>query len=115
MATKQKKVSYPEKFTASSIAQYIAEKNDLKIKQSKEIIEDYLDVLQAGAMKGERVPLGKIGKIHIRVKPASKARKGRNPLTGEEITIPAKKATKVPKFSFTKAFKEQALKAKIKK
>ena len=65
MATKQKKITYPEKFTASGIAQYIAVKNDIKVKQAKEIIEDFLDALQAGVMNGERVPLGKIGKIYI--------------------------------------------------
>jgi hypothetical protein len=30
------------------------------------------------------------------------------------MTIPAKKATKVPKFTFAKGFKEEVLKAKIK-
>ena len=66
-------------------------------------------------MRGERVPLGKIGKMFIRVRPASAARKGRNPLTGQEITIPAKPATKVPRLTFSKTFKEAALKAKVKK
>ncbi len=39
----------------------------------------------------------------------------RNPATGEEIMIPAKPATKVPRFTFSKVFKEAALKAKVKK
>ena len=110
----QVKVKYPEKFSASSIIQYVAEKNNLSKKQAKEIIEDLYDVVNEGAMNGNRVPMGSFGKLYIRVKPATKARTGRNPITGEEITIPAKKATKVPKFVFSKAYKENALKAKIK-
>lgn len=107
-------VAIPDKFTANSMAQYMAEKHELSKKQAKDILEDLYDLINAGVLKGERVPVGKIGKVFVRVKPASKARKGRNPLTGEEITIKAKKATKVPKFTFTKDFKEQSLKAKIK-
>lgn len=109
------KVKYPEKFTANSMIAYISEKHDLSKKTAKEIVEDLFDVIETGVLKGERVPLGKIGKVFVKVKPATKARMGRNPMTGEEIKIAAKKATKVPKFSFTKNFKENSLKAKIKK
>lgn len=112
---KNTKVKYPEKYTANNIAAYIAEKHDLSKKEAKELIESLYDVINAGVMKGERIPVGKFGKILVRVRPATKARMGRNPMTGEEIKIAAKKATKVPKFSFTKSFKEDVLKAKIKK
>lgn len=108
------KVKYPVKCTASAIIQYVAEKNNISKKQAKEIIEDLYDVVNAGALNGERVPVGAFGKLYIRVKPATKARIGRNPITGEEIKIPPKKATKVPKFVFSKAFKEASLKAKTK-
>ena len=68
-----------------------------------------------GVMRGERVAIGKMGKMFIRVRPARAARMGRNPLNGQEIKIPAKPATKVPRFTFSKTFKELALKAKVKK
>lgn len=113
-AAKSSAVKVPEKFTATSMSSYIAEKHSLSNKQAKEILEDLFGLINAGVLKGERVPLGKIGKIFVRTRPATKARLGRNPMTGEEITIPAKKATKVPKFTFTKNFKEEALKAKVK-
>jgi nucleoid DNA-binding protein len=113
MSTKNTAPKVPEKVTSSSMAQHIAEKHQLPKKQAKEIIEDLFTLIHAGVMKGDRVPVGKFGKIHIRVRPATKARKGRNPLTGEEMTIPAKKATKVPKFTFAKTFKEEAVKAKV--
>jgi DNA-binding protein HU-beta len=112
--TARKKVKYPEKITASSIIQYVSEKNDISKKQAKEIIDDLYDVINAGAINGARVPVGNFGKLYIRVKPATKARMGRNPITGAEIKIPAKKATKVPKFVFNKAFKEISLGAKVK-
>ncbi len=114
-AVKKPKVKYPEKFTAQTIVTYISEKHEMPKTQAKEIIEDLFDVISEGAMRGERVPVGKFGKLYVKVKPATKARMGRNPITGEDIKIAAKKATKVPKFTFSKAYKEISLKAKIKK
>ena len=40
-----------------------------------------------------KVRIGGIVQLTVRVKPATKARKGRNPATGEEITIAAKPAS----------------------
>jgi nucleoid DNA-binding protein len=113
-APKEKKVALPESFTLNSMSNYLAEAKGFSKKEAKELLETVMDLIEAGVLQGERVPLGKIGKMHAKVKPATKARKGRNPITGEEITIAAKKATKVPKFTFSKGFKEEVLKAKIK-
>ncbi len=110
-----KKVKFPEKFTAQTIVNYISEKHELPRQKVKDLIEDLYDVYSEGILNGERVPMGKFGKAFIKVRPASKERMGRNPITGEEIKIAAKKATKVPKFSYSKTYKEQALKAKMKK
>ena len=110
-----KKVTLPEKFTQTTMVAYLAEKHDLSRVQMKEIVENFFDVMEKGAMKGERIPVGKFGKLYVKIKPATKARKGRNPATGEEITIPAKRATKVPKFTFSKTFKEVATKARLPK
>ena len=41
----------------------------------------------------QKVRLAGVVQLTVRVKPATKARKGRNPATGEEITIAAKKAS----------------------
>ncbi|HSV97115.1 MAG TPA: HU family DNA-binding protein [Spirochaetota bacterium] len=109
------KVKYPEKYTAQAIVNYISEKHDIPRARAKEVVEDVFDVINAGVMKGERVPVGKIGKMYVKVRPATKSRMGRNPITGEEIRIAAKKATKVPKFTFGKGYKELALKATVKK
>ncbi len=113
--TPKAKVKYPEKYTAQTIINYISEKHDIPRARAKEVVEDVFDVISAGVMKGERVPVGKIGKMYIKVRPATKARMGRNPITGEEIKIAPKKATKVPKFTFGKGYKDLALKATVKK
>jgi nucleoid DNA-binding protein len=110
-----KKVALPKKYTGQTMAQYLAEKHDISKKQAKEMIDDLFELVGQGVLAGERVPLGTMGKVFVRVRPATKARLGRNPLTGQEITIPAKKETKVPRASFAKGFKESVLKAKVKK
>ncbi len=105
----------PDKLTSASLIDYLAAKNSLVRKNVKQILEDLFEVVGAGVMRGERVALGKVGKMLIRVRPARAAHMGRNPLTGQEIKIPAKPARKVPRFTFSKTFKEAALKAKAKK
>jgi DNA-binding protein HU-beta len=114
-AAKRSRVKYPEKYTTASIVSHLAEANRMPKKAMKEIVEGFYDVVRTGVMRGQKVPLGKIGKLYFRVRPAQKTRKGRNPRTGEEITIPAKRATKVPKFSFNRGFKEDVLKARVPK
>jgi len=110
-----KKIPLPQSYTITSMAGYLAEVRGISKKDAKEILDIVFDMIESGVLQGERVPVGKMGKVYAKVKPATKARKGRNPITGEEITIPAKKATKVPKFTFSKNFKEEVLKAKVKK
>jgi nucleoid DNA-binding protein len=112
---KKTAVKAPEKLTGNSLIGYLAEKNSLTRRDIKQVLEDLFDVVGTGVMRGERVALGKIGKMFVRVRPARAAHPGRNPLTGQEIMIPAKPATKVPRFTFSKTFKEAALKAKVKK
>ncbi len=41
----------------------------------------------------EKVKIGSIVQFEVRVRPATNARPGRNPATGEEITISAKPAS----------------------
>ena len=111
--TRSAKVKYPEKYTYAAIIDYLSKAHETPKTKMKEIIESFFDVIDAGVMKGARVPLGRIGNLYVRIKPRQKARKGRNPQTGEEITIPAKPATKVPKINFSRSFKEAARGAKI--
>lgn len=56
------------------------------------------------------VPLGHLGRLKMRYKAATKARKGTNPFTGEPTTFKAKPATLQPRFTAGKAFKDEASK-----
>ena len=54
------------------------------------------------------VPLGHLGRLKMRYKAATKARKGTNPFTGEPTTFKAKPATLQPRFTAGKALKDEA-------
>lgn len=56
------------------------------------------------------VPLGNLGRLKMRFKAATKARKGTNPFTGEPATFKAKPATLQPRFTPGKALKDEASK-----
>ena len=56
------------------------------------------------------VPLGHLGRLKMSYKAATKAKKGTNPFTGEPTTFKAKPATVQPRFTASKALKEDATK-----
>ncbi|MFA6506535.1 MAG: HU family DNA-binding protein [Treponemataceae bacterium] len=95
-------------FTLKNIVQYVARKNDVTQVLARQIIDDYLSTVEAGALLGERVTLGSIGTLKLGARAAQKARLGRNPATGEELLIPAKPETSVPKLVFSGRMKERA-------
>ena len=98
----------PDQFTMRSMVAYLASKNGKTQKETKQIIDDYLTLIETGVLLGEKVPIGKLGKMQLRLRPSQKARVGRNPGTGEEITIAAKPALFVPALSFSSSMKEKA-------
>lgn len=69
-------------------------------KAAQDVVDCVLTSIAKSLKKGDDVTLTGFGTFKV-VK--RKARKGRNPFTGEEIQI---KATKAPKFSPAKALKE---------
>ena len=73
--------------------------------QSTAIIENLIEIIKNTLESGEDVLISGFGKFCVREK---NERKGRNPATGEEITIPAKPAQGVPKISFSSYLKERA-------
>jgi len=95
-------------FNKQSIVAYIAQRSDLTQKEVKQVIDDYLYMVESGLLLGESVNLGRLGRVSIKQRPPQKARVGRNPATGEEMTIPAKPAQGVPKFSFSSYLKQRA-------
>jgi nucleoid DNA-binding protein len=101
-------VNIPDQFNLNSIVSYIASKNGITKKLTKQIIEDYLLILESGMLLKEKVKVGKIGQLQLKIRPAQKARVGINPATGEQITIKAKPEVYVPKMSFSKYIKEKS-------
>ena len=97
-----------EHFTTKSMVQYVAKKNEITQARARQIIDDFLITAEAGALLGERVPLGRLGKLYLGERGPQKARMGRNPATGEEMMIPAKPAVAVPKMTFSKHLRERA-------
>ena len=64
------------------------------------VLKTTADVITAELEEGGEVALPGLGKLQVK---AREARVGRNPKTGEEISIPAKK---VPHFGAAKALKD---------
>jgi len=88
----------------SQVAAALAEKAGLKKKQAVEILGIIADLAYKQAKNSFTLPgLGKLVLVN------RKARVGRNPATGEQIQIPAKR---VVKFRVAKACKDAILGAK---
>ena len=83
----------------------LATANGLSKKQADEIVESISSAIATALTAGEEVTLPGIGKLSVVQRAACT---GRNPQTGEEVKIAAKRA---PKFSAAKALKD-ALNAK---
>ena len=85
----------------------VAEKSGVSQKDVSAVLSAFDDVmLEKVFAEEDSVRMG-IGTFKGVTKPATKARKGRNPATGEEITIAAKpEAHGQPKIVWSKAAKE---------
>ncbi len=99
---------FPELITLKSMIAYLAEKNGLSKRQARQLIEDYHMLLQSGMLLGQRVPMGRLGRLFLREQPARKARVGLNPATGQKITIAARPPQAVPRASFSRLLKDKA-------
>ena len=76
--------------TKADIASLVAEKGLTK-KQAMEAVEATLEIIKTSLQAGEKIQLVGFGSFQVRAK---RARKGRNPQTGSEITISARKGLK---------------------
>jgi len=99
---------FPEQLTMKSMVTYLARKNGLSQKQTRQLIDDYHTMLESGLLLGLRVPLGKMGRLSLRRKPARKARVGINPATGDKITLKARPEEQAPRMAFSRMLKERA-------
>lgn len=89
--------------TKSQVIAYIAEAVGLSKKQTAEVVESLVQLAYENAKNSFTLPgIGKLVLVN------RKARLGRNPATGEQIQIPAKR---VVKFRVAKAAKDAILSA----
>ena len=78
--------------TQSQLISEVADRSGLTKSDAKAVLEALEEVVLEQLADAEKVRIGGVVQLNVRVKEATKARKGRNPATGEEITISAKPA-----------------------
>lgn len=78
----------------------VAERSELSKKDAAKAVDAVFETVTDTLSQGERVQIIGFGNFEVRDR---KARKGRNPQTGEEIDIPA---SKVPAFRAGKALRD---------
>lgn len=78
----------------------MAEKSQLSKKDAESALKAFIDVVSEEMQKGEKVQLVGFGTFEVSERAA---REGRNPKTGETMTISASKS---PKFKAGKALKD---------
>jgi DNA-binding protein HU-beta len=79
--------------TQTQLATAVADRAGLTRSEAKRVLAALDDVVLEELGNAQKVRIGGLVQLTVRVKPAQKARKGRNPATGEEITIAAKPAS----------------------
>lgn len=79
----------------------VAEKAGLSKKDAEKAVKAYTDVVTEELVKGGKVQLVGFGTFEVADRPS---REGRNPKSGEPMTIAA---SRVPKFKAGKALKDQ--------
>lgn len=79
----------------------IAEKASVTKKEANQILDATIEIVMDTVVEGEKLTLVGFGTFEARER---KERQGRNPQTGDVITIPA---TRVPVFSPGKLFKDK--------
>lgn len=78
----------------------VAEKAEISKKDAEKAVKAFTDAVSEELVKGEKIQLVGFGTFEVSERPA---REGRNPKTGEVMTIAASKA---PKFKAGKALKD---------
>ena len=74
--------------TKADIVEKVSEKVGLSKKDSFDQVELVLEIIKATLEKGENLKISGFGNFEVRKK---NSRKGRNPVTGEAITIEARR------------------------
>jgi integration host factor subunit alpha len=75
-------------FTKTIIAEKIQNNLDLSRNTTYEVMEEFLEIIKETIGSGEDIMISGFGKFCVNEK---QARKGRNPATDEEMTLPARR------------------------
>jgi len=70
--------------TKQTIIEKISEKNNISPSESKDTVENLLEILKSTLASGEDVMITNFGKFQVNEKAP---RKGRNPATGEDMVL----------------------------
>ena len=79
--------------TQIQLANALADRADIPRAEAKRVLAVLEEIVLEELGNAQKVRIGGLVQLTVRVKPAQKARKGRNPATGEQITIAAKTAS----------------------
>jgi len=74
--------------TKADLIETIQSKNDLTLKQSTNLVETLMEIMKDALASGEDILMSGFGKFCVKEKAE---RKGRNPATGEDKMITARK------------------------
>jgi len=94
--------------TKAELIEALTEKTALKKRDVSDVVDNLLEIVKSALQKGEKVQLIPFGSFEVRDR---KKREGRNPKTGERLTIPARR---VPAFHAGKDLREAVNKPKKK-
>src|ERR1035441_4364395 len=83
----------PVALTQTQLASALAERVEMSKADAKIVLDALEEIVLEQIAQAEKVQIGKLVQLTVKLKPASKARPGRNPPPGDTITIKAKPAS----------------------
>jgi DNA-binding protein HU-beta len=86
--------------TKAELVARIAQEAELTKRQAEQVVEAFVDSIQGALSRGESLSLVGFGRFSVL---ARAGRKGRNPRTGQDMMIPARK---IAKFSAGKGLRQ---------
>ena len=79
--------------TQTQFASVVADRAEISRAEAKRLLGVIEEIVLEELGNAQKVRIAGLVQLTVRVKPAQKKRQGRNPATGEEITIAAKPAS----------------------
>ena len=99
---------FPDQLTMKSMVTYLARKNDLSQKQTRQLIDDYLVMLESGLLLGLRVPIGKMGRLSLRGAPRARHGWASTPPPEKRSPCSAETGRAGPRMTFSRILKDRA-------